>query len=224
MSWVTSPQKQTIRRFEMIWDKQKLPYLGRVMGRADSLEETLQERLRAKEKDARRARWLDGATRSLHRSLSKLRETAEGRGAWWAAVHGVAKSWMRLSNWTAITRRKEEDEGRREDGWAERKKGREEGGKKWGKPPQHQSRQQCLTATAWTVAPPAPLAMGLSREEAGAGCHALLQEVFLTQGSNPCLRHLLHCRWILYHSATGEAHLYRWWVSNFSYESIVFLL
>ena len=129
MSWVTSPQKQTIRRFEMIWDKQKLPYLGHLMGRADSLEKTLQERLKAKEKDTQRARWLDGATSSLHMSPSKLRETVEGRGAWWAAVHGLAKSWMWLSNWTAITRRKEEDGGRREEGWAERKKGREEGGR-----------------------------------------------------------------------------------------------
>ena len=39
----------------------------------------------------------------------------------------------------------------------------------------------------------------------GVGCHFLLQEIFLTQGSNP---HLLHCRWILYHLATWETHLY----------------
>ena len=39
----------------------------------------------------------------------------------------------------------------------------------------------------------------------GVGCHFLLQRIFLTQGSNPCLLHLLHCRQIVYHQATGEA-------------------
>ena len=39
----------------------------------------------------------------------------------------------------------------------------------------------------------------------GVGCYALLQGIFLTQGQNPCLLHLLHCRWVLYHWATVEA-------------------
>ena len=42
------------------------------------------------------------------------------------------------------------------------------------------------------------------------GCHALLQGIVPTQGSNPCLLHLLHCRWILYHWATREAHFWGW--------------
>ena len=42
------------------------------------------------------------------------------------------------------------------------------------------------------------------------GCHALLQGIFLTQGSNQCLLHLLHCRWILYHWATSETHQPQW--------------
>ena len=43
-------------------------------------------------------------------------------------------------------------------------------------------------------------------KDTGVGCHFLLQGIFPTQGSNLCLLRLLHYRWILYHSATGEAH------------------
>ena len=49
-----------------------------------------------------------------------------------------------------------------------------------------------LIATPWTVARQAPLSMGFSRKNTGVGCHALLQGIFLTQGSNPCLSCLLH--------------------------------
>ena len=42
-------------------------------------------------------------------------------------------------------------------------------------------------------------------KNAGVGCHFLLQGIFPTQGSKPCLVHRLHCRWILYHWATREA-------------------
>ena len=51
-----------------------------------------------------------------------------------------------------------------------------------------------LFATLWTVAHQAPRPWDSPRKNSGAGCHTLLQGIFLTQGSNPCLLRLLHCR------------------------------
>ena len=60
-----------------------------------------------------------------------------------------------------------------------------------------------LFATPRTVACQGPFSMDFPCKNTGVGCHFLLQGIFLTQGSNPCLLHLLH--WYLYHWATWEA-------------------
>ena len=80
--------------------KLKLQYFGHLIRRADSFEKTLMlgKIEGRRRRGQQRLRWLDGITDLMHMTLSKFQGLVMDREAWHAAVHGVSKSWTRLSN------------------------------------------------------------------------------------------------------------------------------
>ena len=77
-----------------------LQYFGHLMCRAESLEKTLMlEKIKNRRRRGRqRMSWFNGITNTMDMSLSRLQEMVKDREAWYAAVHGIAKSWTQLSN------------------------------------------------------------------------------------------------------------------------------
>ena len=79
--------------------KLKLQHFGHLMQRVDSLEKTLMlGKIEGRRRGCQRMRWLGGITNAVDMNLGKLREMVRDREAWHVAIHGVSKSWTRLSD------------------------------------------------------------------------------------------------------------------------------
>ena len=107
VTWTARRSNQSILKetspeysLEGLMLKLKLQYFGYLMRRTDSVEKTLKlgKTEGGRRRGRQRMRWLDSITNSMDMSLSKLWGVGDGQGGWHAAVHGVTKTWTRLSN------------------------------------------------------------------------------------------------------------------------------